>query len=230
MFYDTAGDGLCSIHKEEGIRALPVSCRNFPRVTLRDPRGAFITLSAFCPTVARLLLAAGDIRIVPAPASLTLDGALEGLDATGVLPPLLREGMLMDLDGYSVWEEEAVGLMNERRYTAAAALAVVSEATGEVIRWCPGRTPLSAAVRRAFADARAKVSSAGPPVNALEHATKAFLASHLFGSWAAYQRGGLGAILEETRTAAGLVQGAHDPGSFVQAVREADLRLRHTAR
>lgn len=228
VFYDTTGDGLCAIHRDTGAGALPVSCRNYPRVALHDARGTFVTLSAFCPTAARLLLGAGDIRIVDAPPSLTLNGTVEGLDATGVLPPLLRTGMLMDFEGYSAWEEEAIGVMNERRYSARAALAIVSESTQDVLAWRPGGESLAAAVKRAFARAATnsqRGEGSGPPV--LEHAIKAFFASHLFGSWAAYQRGGLAAVVEELETAASLVEGARNPESFVEAVRAADLRLRH---
>ena len=42
-----------------------------------------------------------------APPGLALDGALEGLDATAVLPPLLRPNLLTDLEGYGAWERRA---------------------------------------------------------------------------------------------------------------------------
>jgi hypothetical protein len=91
---------------------------------LSDSRGVFITLSHFCPTAAALLLDDREITIVEAPASLSLNGAVEGLDATGVLPPLLGPGMLTDADGYTAWEREAVGVFNDRRRTAQDALAI----------------------------------------------------------------------------------------------------------
>src|SRR5215204_5054161 len=98
VFFDRADGRLCAIQRDAGVALMPDACRNFPRVTLRDARGIFITLSHFCPTAARLLLTSRDIAIVEAPPSLSLDGGAEGLDATAVMPPLLRRGMLMDLD------------------------------------------------------------------------------------------------------------------------------------
>src|SRR4051812_31188677 len=47
--------GLCSIHRDGGAQALPVTCRVFPRIVLQDARGTFISLSHFCPTAAALL-------------------------------------------------------------------------------------------------------------------------------------------------------------------------------
>ena len=60
----------CAIHRQAGPATLPTACRNFPRITLTDRRGVFITLSHFCPTAAALLLEDRDITIVDAPARL----------------------------------------------------------------------------------------------------------------------------------------------------------------
>src|SRR6185436_6391704 len=111
VFFEPLAGRLCAVHRTVGPRLLPSACRNFPRIALRDPRGVFVTLSHYCPTAARLLLRDQDLAIVDAPASITLDGEVEGLDATGVLPPLLRQGMLMSLDAYDTWEREAVATL-----------------------------------------------------------------------------------------------------------------------
>ena len=96
---------LCSIHAAHGQHALPLTCRMFPRVVLHDARGTFISLSHFCPTAAQLLFdAPGDGRIVDAPRALAEVGELDGLDARGEWPPLLRAGVLMDVDSYGAWE------------------------------------------------------------------------------------------------------------------------------
>ena len=227
VFFDREGGRLCRVHRDAGADLLPVACRNFPRVTLRDRRGVFITLSSLCPTAARLLLTAGDMKIVEAPATLSLAGQVEGLDATEVMPPLLRPGMLMDLEGYARWEAEGIAVLGDRALAARAAVAVIGDATRDVCTWHPGGETLAGRAGRAFDRARssAPVSPSIPP---LEHAVKAFLASHLFASWAAYQRGGLHAVVDELQQALVLVGAEHrSDDSLVAAARAADLRLRH---
>ena len=224
----------CAIHREAGPTTLPTACRNFPRITLTDRRGVFITLSHFCPTAAALLLDDRDITIVNAPPSLSLHGAVEGLDATGVLPPLLGPGMLTDPDGYGAWEKEAVGVFNDRRYTAEDALAIISVATDAVCRWRPGAEALEARVHDAFDRARSghdlPLASYRPP----EHAIKSFLAAHLFASWHPYQDGGLQAAVRAVEAAFVTLREELAPrlrpgrAPFIAAVRAADFRLRHS--
>jgi hypothetical protein len=207
---------------------MPTACRNFPRVTLRDPRGIFITLSHFCPTAARVLLDAGDIAIVDAPPSLALTGDVEGLDAVAVMPPLLRRAMLMDLDGYTAWEQAAIAVLNDRRYTAGDAIDVIAAATRDTVTWNPGRESLSARITRAFVSARWAHPPTTTPHRRYAHAVKAFLAAHLFASWAAYQNGGITAVVAAVRTAHDLVDREFTSDeSFIECVREADSRLRH---
>ena len=45
----------CRVHGSLGHGALPLACRQFPRITVQDPRGASVTLSHYCPTAAELL-------------------------------------------------------------------------------------------------------------------------------------------------------------------------------
>jgi Fe-S-cluster containining protein len=241
VFFDRDAGRLCRIHRDGGTDLLPSACRAFPRVALRDGRGLSITLSHYCPTAARLLLVAGDIRIVDAPDSLSLGGAVEGLDATAVLPPLLRPGMLMDFEGYARWEREGIALLNDRQVTASAARAVIRAATRDICEWSPRGETLAERVSRAFESVKRstpnfqlptpKASRSTLPAEnrcSLEQATKAFLAAHLFASWAAYQQGGLSAVVDTLDAAHALVGSGHeDEGSFLDAVRRADLRLRH---
>jgi Fe-S-cluster containining protein len=236
VFFEPGAGRLCAIHRTAGPRLLPSACRNFPRIALRDPRGVFVTLSHYCPTAARLLLLEQDLAIVDAPPSITLDGEVEGLDATGVLPPLLRPGMLMSLDAYDTWEREAVATLNDRRLPPAEAVAAISAATAAASEWRPGDGDLSAAIEEAFADARAAVGN-WRPVSRLEHAVKSFLAAHAFASWAPYQDGGLGAgaaaiqtALEQLDRALPAARPGADTGAddtFITAVRQTDLLLRH---
>ena len=238
VFFEAERGRLCRIHRTAGVELLPTACRNFPRITLRDPRGTFITLSNFCPTAARMLLAAGDITIVDAPASLALDGEAEGLDATRVMPPLLRAGMLMDLDGYSVWEQEGIAVLNERRDTPRAALAVLSTATIDSCSWRPGREPLATRIHRDFTRARLQASLPVEAPSPFGPATTAFLASHLFASWSAYENGGLPAVVHSLEAALELLEhklaitapaAASPDDTFIAAVRATDFELRHTA-
>jgi Fe-S-cluster containining protein len=225
-FFEPARGRLCAIHRISGAHRLPAACRSFPRIALRDGRGLFITLSHYCPTAARMLLSPGPLRIVQAPASLSLDGDVEGLDATTVLPPLLRPGMLLDLEGYTAWEEQAMAVLDDRRLPAPAALSVIRAATEAATRWQPGGPRLADSIVRGFDAARDR-SSSEPLSGRLEHATKAFLAAHLFASWAAYQNGGLMAICDEVERAHGLIGVQTTDDGFIEAVRKADLCLRH---
>lgn len=157
-FLGAAADGTCrffegqrcKIHRELGADALPVACQQFPRIVLQDERGIFVTLSHFCPTAARLLLQDDPLEIIEAPAGLSLNGAVEGLDATGVLPPLLRRGMLTDLAGYGAWEHQALDVLACGRWMAGESLGRIGAATDRLLSWDPAREPLAAAVTAAF--------------------------------------------------------------------------------
>jgi Fe-S-cluster containining protein len=229
-FYDADHGRLCSIQRDAGAELMPSACRNFPRVALQDPRGVFVTLSHFCPTAARLLLSAGRIAVVDSPPSLSLEGEVDGLDATRVLPPLLRPGMLMDLEGYSAWEREGLAVLDDRRCSARQALAIIGDATAAVREWRPGRETLAMRVARAFEQSRSILDAPrDDPQSPFEHSTKAFLAAHLFASWAAYQSTGLTAVVESLESALALLGNqVGDEQSFVEAVRATDLRLRHS--
>ena len=224
----------CAIHRQAGPTTLPTACRNFPRITLTDRRGVFVTLSHFCPTAAALLLDDRDIAIVNAPASLSLNGAVEGLDATVVLPPLLRPGMLTDAEGYTAWEARAIGVFNDRRHVAADALAIVSAATEDVCGWQPGAETLATRVHEAFDRARGARATPSVSQSPFEHAIKSFLSAHLFASWHAYQDGGLRAVVHGVETAfvtlgeelAPRLRSGRAP--FIAAVGAADFRLRHS--
>jgi Fe-S-cluster containining protein len=224
-------DHLCAIHRQAGPDVLPSACRMFPRVVLRDARGAFVTLSHFCPTAAALLLHPGPFRIVEAPPALGFGGALEGLDATSVLPPLLRPGLLMDYDGYSVWEHAGIDVLDRHDLSADAALDTIAAATRDVMGWTPRQGPLSERVQTAFASAVRHARTPTPVTRDEGRALRAYLAAHLFGNWAAYQGGGLFAVVDWLHTAIGTLRSElASRGSFIEAAGAADLRLRHSAR
>jgi hypothetical protein len=152
----------CTLHTAGGESLLPSACRHFPRVYLRDARGDLLTLSHFCPTAASLLLADGPVRVVEAPRPLSLDEPIEGLDARDALPPLLRPGMLADIDGYAAWEQAVIATFVETS-DVASALAAIGQATETVRQWTPTRGPLRDRVQAAFAAARGFTPHPPPP-------------------------------------------------------------------
>ena len=240
VFFEPAAGRLCAIHRAVGPELLPVACRNFPRVALRDARGLFVTLSHYCPTAARLLLSPTPLSIVPAPASLTLNGEADGLDATDVLPPLLRPGMLLTLEGYTAWERHAVSVFadDDRDLDARDALDIISRATTTICRWQPGPRSLLTSIDDAFAAAGANIERAPRSGSrAVQRAARRFLAAHAFASWAAYQHGGLLAVVRSLQVALALLTrelaGAQTRrngvnGSLLAAIRATDFQLRHT--
>jgi len=222
----------CAIHRDLGEEALPSACQQFPRITLVDGRGTFVRLSNFCPTAASLLLQTRTFSVVAAPDAIALHGRAEGLDARGVLPPLLRAGLLTDLAGYGVWETLGVETLASGVWKAADALSVIDAATRDLLGWVPGDKSLETAVQRAFSSAHPQEHLVDPELHlprfaaaatsipqglqaptvphgiervwnradaelqARDAATRAWLASHLFGNWIAYSARGLSGVVE----------------------------------
>ncbi|HEV3485134.1 MAG TPA: YkgJ family cysteine cluster protein [Vicinamibacterales bacterium] len=226
VFFESERGRLCAIHRVAGEERLPSACRHFPRVVRTDPRGSFITLSSFCPTAAALLAEPGPLRVVKAPPSLIPAGTLEGLDATAVLPPLLRPGLLMDYDGYSAWEHAGVAMLDRDDLDVDEAIDAIAIATRRVQEWTPGPLSLASHVTRAFRDL-------APTVRAARTARpeRMFAAAHLFASWAAYQDGGVAGVVHAVREAVARLKREIRAGqSFVAAARATDHDLRHTQR
>lgn len=221
---------LCEIHHAAGHGALPLACRMFPRVVLHDGRGTLVSLSHFCPTAAGLLFEDGDtwppVGIVDAPASLTDVGPLDGLDARDVWPPLLRPGVLMDLESYAAWERLGVELLSREGIAPDVSLDLLAATTRRIASWSPGGpAPLLHAVRDAFG------LQSPPPTTVLEtgdRALKRWLAARLFGNWIAYQGDGLQAIVAYLRgcLATFTTELARD-GSPLDAIRRSDLLIVH---
>lgn len=153
VFYDGAGRG-CAIHRDLGHAALPSSCQHFPRTVLIDPRGTFVSLSHYCPTVAALAFEEGpQPAIIEAPESFTRGIRLEGLDASSTLPPLLHPGMLADHAGYAAWERVAIAVMGVD-CTPEEGLRHLVQLTERVRRWRPGQMSLAAHVELVALESR----------------------------------------------------------------------------
>jgi Fe-S-cluster containining protein len=223
---------LCAIHHAGGQDTLPLSCRMFPRVVLHDGRGTLISLSHFCPTAAGLLFDESDACpsavIVEAPAGLTDAGPLDGLDARGVWPPLLRPGVMMDLESYAAWERLGVELVLGDGVPPHVGLDALDAATGRITVWSPDTAaPLLHTVLDAFS--MVKPAATGM-LETHDGAVKRWLAARLFGNWIAYQADGLEAIVHYLRAclATFTTELARD-GSPLEAIRRSDLQIVHKA-
>jgi hypothetical protein len=222
-------DHTCVIHTAGGHAALPLTCRMFPRQVLHDPRGTFISLSHFCPTAAGLLFDDESVvGIVDAPVALAGDGMLDGLDARDVWPPLLRPGVMMDLDSFATWERLGIALLTLPRVTPSASLTALHEATERLESWSPeSPVPLERAVRDAF-------GSVAPPPSvapaAHDPAVQRWLAARLFGSWIAYQGNSLRTLVRYLRACHDVftVELARD-GLALEAIRRSDRLIIHEA-
>lgn len=196
----SGGDHRCEIHHLGGHGALPLTCRMFPRLVLHDPRGTFISLSHFCPTAVGLLFEEGPpAAIVDAPAALAGDGALDGLNAQSVWPPLLRPGLMMDVESYGAWERLAIELLTRPDVAPFASIDALRAATARLSAWTPsdhgGAVSLADAVRDAFGSVTPQASI----LLAHDRAVKRWLAARLFACWMAYQGDGLQTIVRYVR-------------------------------
>jgi len=226
-FHDRHPGGGCTIQRQHGHDVLPRACQQFPRVATLSPLGTSVTLSAFCPTAASLLFDDEPFGIVDAPDP----RAIEGLDARAVLPPLLREGMLMDWEAVARWEQLAVETLSAHRHDVDRALAIVEGASMQVIEsWTPAEGALPDALTAAFGRA-GESGGAGhmPDCRArLNAALSRYYASHAFACWPMYNgegiRGALGWLVK-ARTA--LEDERRSATDLKEAFRQADLRLRH---
>jgi hypothetical protein len=149
VFYTTAPSGGCAIHTALGSTCLPEACRQFPRQSVRDPRGASVTLSHYCPTAASMLVGDDDGPVairVDAPA-FPADADYTGFDADPDIPPMLRDDCLMDWDSWWHTEARAIDLLTAHPESGLPRLGCAIE---QLRRWRPGSIALRASVDEAF--------------------------------------------------------------------------------
>ena len=162
-FYER-DSGLCAIHRQAGPSLLPVACRQFPRVSLLDARGLFVTLSHYCPTAAGLLfLDDRPLRIVEAPPAFPRDFDYDPLDARDALPPLLCRDVLLDLGTFGRWEREVVAIFARDDLTVEEALGIVASFTETLRAWNPGAADLGAYFEEALENTRLESRSTQVP-------------------------------------------------------------------
>jgi Fe-S-cluster containining protein len=146
VFFDRTGRA-CIVHRDLGEPALPLTCRHFPRIAVRDWRGTFITLSHFCPTAASMLFRDDvELRIVERPPAFPPND-YEGLNVhDDAFPPLLTPKMLMDIEGYTAWEHHMVAAFANVWRTPETSLATLARDARALGRWQPGGVTLAQAV------------------------------------------------------------------------------------
>ena len=162
VFFERDHGRLCAIHRQLGHDALPSACRQFPRVTLTDARGSFVSLSHYCPAASRMLCRT-DTRLQIERRPQASDGiACEGLDARDTLPPLLRPGMLHSLDSYAAWERFQVDVLADERRSVESAMATIGLCAELVRGWTPALGTLEGHLARAVARAVAQHTADAP--------------------------------------------------------------------
>ena len=137
---------LCVVHRDAGEASLPATCRHFPRLSVCDSRGTFVTLSHFCPTAASMLFRDDvSLEIVEGPTAFP-GRDYDGLTVTAAdLPPLLSPWMLMDAAGYAAWERHMVARCAVKTLPESV-LATLSSDVTRLRAWRPGDTPLADAI------------------------------------------------------------------------------------
>ena len=228
-FYDGSRGPHCAIHRDLGAARKPAVCRHFPRLALLDPRGVSLSLSHYCPTAASMLFRDSiPLRIVHDAPAFPPGDEYEGLDARDVMPPLLRPGMLWDYDGYTVWEEEAIGLLARADVTPETALERLAEAARAIERWSPGDGPLAGSVRLVFSEIGAQAPRAAAShwgVNA--RVVNRYLAARLFASWVPYRAQRLSDLVQDLDRAHALLREESRRSGLLEGIRAADLRIVH---
>jgi hypothetical protein len=134
-----------------GHAALPLACRQFPRQSVRDPRGVSVTLSHYCPTASDLLVQySGPTAILNDALAFPADAEYVGLTADDRLPPLLHPRLAMDWESWWLFEELSVSLLSE----VSGPLTRLRLAVEHARRWTVGNGPLAAHLRESFDLAR----------------------------------------------------------------------------
>ncbi len=244
-------DAVCEIHRAIGHHALPLACRQFPRVSLLDPRGvSSVTLSHFCPTARALLSESTQpVAIISNVPVFPVDAEYVGFDARAAMPPLLRPDMLMDWDSWWRWENRAVDLVANQSASSDEGLARLRIAVEHVRSWQLEEGALIDRIEEAFELASARPIAA-PPWSRAEIAcriTEVFdavphdlerpepsctettrveiirlLAAHAFANWTAHVGQGLRTWLRSLEAVDALIASGFD-------VAQVDLLLRHLA-
>ena len=236
---------LCDIHRQKGHDWLPASCQQFPRVSLLDPRGTFVTLSHYCPSAVDLLFAEDDapIEVVVNPPAFPRDAEYDGLDARDAFPPFLRPGVLMDWETLAAWDRFTFDRLDRETRSVDAALRDLRLACDHLRAWTPSDGPLAHRLADACRKRETGTSASLPASEEQEAFIRPlcrYAAAKFFGSWCWYQGAGLRTVirsveaaLAEVRAEAARQSRQHgrmlDRSILRESIRQADLRLVHLA-
>lgn len=218
VFFDESAGRTCRVHASLGHEALPLACRQFPRVVVIDPRGVSVTLSHYCPTAAAMLGDPSPVCIVESPPAFPSEAEYVGLDVRTALPPLLRPDVLMDWESWWAFEARAVDLLGNAA-DPAAALRRLRSIVEQIRTWSPGEGRLRDRVDRTFNQVRLKADAT---TESTSKVLSRFLAAHAFANWTAHLGGGLRTWWRSIEAARAQAAETHD-------VAAADLHLRHLA-
>jgi hypothetical protein len=141
------GSGLCVIQRDGGEADLPLTCRHFPRLAVRDWRGTSISLTHYCPTAASMLFRDDvEIEVIEGPPAFP-PAPYEGLTVDPeAFPPLLHPQMLMDLPGYSAWERHMVARCNTATLSPESVVGTLARDARALCAYRPGGVSLTEAV------------------------------------------------------------------------------------
>lgn len=245
VFFDR-GSRLCDIHGRKGHDWLPASCQQFPRVSLLDPRGTFVTLSHYCPSAVDLLFAeradgddARPIEVVVNPAAFPGDADYDGLDARDAFPPFLRPGVLMDWETLAAWDRFAFDRLSRETRAVDAALHDIRRAGEHLRAWTPSDGPLARRLDTLPDPETLPALPASEEEEAFIRPLCRYLAAKFFGSWVWYQGAGLRTVIRSVEAALAEVRAqarqARQHGRMLdrsilrESIRQADLRLVHLA-
>jgi Fe-S-cluster containining protein len=150
VFFDPDAGRFCAIQRALGHDALPLTCQQFPRISVLDDRGAHVALSHFCPTVAATLISENlpAVEIVRLADGDPARRRVEGFDAREAVPPFLRPGVAFDLPGYDAWERGIVRALGRPGADPDTTLATIADAAEDLRGWRPSRGSLSGDVER----------------------------------------------------------------------------------
>ena len=150
VFFDPDAGPFCAIQRALGHDALPLTCQQFPRISVLDDRGAHVALSHFCPTVAARLIREDEraVEIVRLADDDQAKWRVEGFDAREAVPPFLRPGVAFDLPGYDAWERGIVRALGRPGADPDTTLAAIADAAEDLRGWRPSRGPLAGDVER----------------------------------------------------------------------------------
>lgn len=143
VFFDRSQrGGHCRVHRLAGTPAMPVACRQFPRIARHDARGTDVSLSHWCPTALACLDHNEPVSIVEWPAAFSGAPQFEGLDARAAWPPLLRPDCLFDADAYDALERHTVAVLTRDGQPIPDRLADLDVWFEHLRGWHPARGSL----------------------------------------------------------------------------------------